>query len=113
MAQRGRPKKSKTETPAVSKKEVNQAAVDLKFLEISRIKEIEALYIDLAKVKSRVNDALNRISFIDEVETLSDAAFKAGRAYDNLDKANDKLEEMLNDLYETYDLEHWNDINDN
>jgi hypothetical protein len=113
MAQRGRPKKSKTETSVVVKKEINQAAVDLKVLEIVRTKEMEALYIDLAKVKSRINDALNRIGFIDESENLSEAAFKAGRAYNDLDKANDKLEEILDNINNTYDLEHWSDINDN
>lgn len=113
MAQRGRPKKSQTTEKAVVKKEVNQFALDIKILEIARIKEIEALYIDLARVKQNVDEALTKVGFMDEAETVADAAFRAGRAYSYLDKANDKLEEMLNNLFDSYDLEDWGDINNN
>ena len=109
---RGRKPKVKTEE-AVVKKEVNQAAVDLKVLEIARVKEIEALYTDLAKIKHQLNSAVSRIGNIDSCENLAEAAFKAGLAYNPIDQANDKLEEILDDLYETYDLEHWSDINAN
>jgi hypothetical protein len=106
-----RGRKPKETTPAIVKKEVNQFAVDLKVLEIARIKEIEALYIDLTRVKQNVDEALTKVGFMDESETVADAAFKAGRVYSFLDKANDKLEEILDTLYDAYDLEHWNDIN--
>jgi hypothetical protein len=109
---RGR-KPKETTTSAVVKKEVNQFAVDLKILEIARIKEIEALYIDLAKVKQNVDEALTRIGFMDEVDSVAAAAFKAGRTYTFLDKANDKLEEILSNLYDAYDLEDWGDITNN
>ena len=95
------------------KVQATKAEVDIKILEIARIKEIEALYVDLAKVKQNVNEALCKIGFMDESETVADAAFKAGRAYSFLDKANDKLEEILDNLYDTYDLEIWNDITNN
>ena len=108
-----RGRKPKQATPAVVKKEVNQFAVDLKVLEIARIKEIEALYIDLARVKQNVDEALTKVGFMDESETVADAAFKAGRVYSFLDKANDKLEEMLDNIYESNDFDHWNDVLDN
>jgi len=108
-----RGRKPKKTTSAVVKKEVNQFAVDLKILEIARIKEIEALYIDLARVKQNVDEALTKVGFMDEVDSVADAAFRAGRVYSFLDKANDKLEEILDTLYDAYDLDHWNDINDN
>lgn len=95
------------------KVQATKAEVDLKILEIARIKEIEALYIDLARVKQNVNEALAKIGFMDESETVADAAFRAGRAYSYLDKANDKLQEILDNLYDTYDLESWNDITNN
>ena len=95
------------------KVQATKTEVDIKILEIARIKEIEALYIDLAKVKQNVDEALTRIGFMDESETVADAAFKAGRAYSFLDKANDKLEEMLSNLYDAYDLEDWSDITNN
>ena len=95
------------------KQPATKAEVDIKILEIARIKEIEALYIDLAKVKQNVDVALIKIGFMDEAETVADAAFRAGRAYSYLDKANDKLEKMLNNLYDAYDLEHWDDITNN
>ena len=109
---RGR-KPKETTKPAVVKKEVNQFAVDLKILEIARIKEIEALYIDLARVKQNVDVALTKVGFMDESESVADAAFRAGRAYSFLDKANDKLEEILDNLYDAYDLENWSDITNN
>ena len=95
------------------KVQATKAEVDLKVLEIARVKEIEALYIDLARVKQNVDDALIKIGFMDEVDSVASAAFKAGRVYSFLDKANDKLEEMLNNLYDTYDLEDWSDITNN
>ena len=95
------------------KQPATKAEVDIKILEIARIKEIEALYIDLARVKQNVDVALTKVGFMDESETVADAAFRAGRAYSYLDKANDKLEEILDNLYDTYDLENWNDITNN
>lgn len=95
------------------KVQATKAEVDLKVLEIARVKEIEALYIDLARVKQNVDDALIKVGFMDEVDSIAAAAFKAGRVYSFLDKANDKLEEMLNNLYDTYDLEDWSDITNN
>ena len=95
------------------KVQATKAEVDIKILEIARIKEIEALYIDLARVKQNVDVALTKVGFMDESETVADAAFRAGRAYSYLDKANDKLEEILDNLYDTYDLENWNDITNN
>jgi hypothetical protein len=95
------------------KVQATKAEVDLKVLEIARVKEIEALYIDLARVKQDVDEALTRIGFMDEVDSVAAAAFKAGRTYTFLDKANDKLEEILSNLYDAYDLEDWNDITNN
>ena len=95
------------------KVQATKAEVDIKILEIARIKEIEALYIDLARVKQNVDVALTKVGFMDESETVADAAFRAGRAYSYLDKANDKLEEILDNLYDTYDLENWSDITNN
>jgi len=95
------------------KVQATKTEVDIKILEIARIKEIEALYTDLAKIKHQLNSAVSRIGNIDSCENLAEAAFKAGLAYNPIDQANDKLEEMLDDLYETYDLEHWSDITNN
>ena len=95
------------------KVQATKAEVDIKILEIARIKEIEALYIDLARVKRQIDLGLTLIGFIKDAELLSEAVFKAGRAYDKLDDTNDKLEVMLNNLFDSYDLEHWDDINNN
>ena len=50
--------------------------------------------------------------FMDEAENLSQAAFKAGRAYGPLDEVNDKIEEMLTTLYEheDFNFDHWDDV---
>jgi hypothetical protein len=95
------------------KQTASKAEVELQILELARVKEIEALYKDLANVKHAIDIALTKIGFIDSCETLSEAAFKAGRAYGPLDQANDKLAEMLSNLYDSYDLEHWDDILEN
>lgn len=77
--------------------------------------ETEVLYKDLAKIKDLLSSALRHVGFIDEVETIAEAAFKAGRAYGPLDQANDKVEEMLTSLYEheDFNFDHWDDITEN
>lgn len=95
------------------KQTASKAEVDLKTLEIARVKEIEALYNDLAKIKRYVDSALYQVGTIDSSENLAEAAFKAGKAYGSLDKANDRLQDVLQNLYETYDVEHWEDIYEN
>ena len=107
MAQRGR--KPKETTVAVK---IDHAKL-LKQFEQEQQVQLETFYKDLAKIKQKVDYALTHIGFMDDAENLSQAAFKAGRAFGPLDEANDKLEEMLEDIYSKTDLEHWDDINDN
>lgn len=104
-----RGRKSKTATPVLTPVEQ-----ELKGLYSSQHDDTVALYKDLAKIKDLLNTALRHVGFIDEVETLSEAAFKAGRAYGPLDEANDKVESMLESLYENgdFNFDHWEDIND-
>lgn len=107
MAKRGRkPKELTVATPVDHSKLLKQ------FEEEQRI-QLEALYKQLSIVKRNVDRALTQVGFMDDVESLSQAAFKAGRAYGPLDKANDDLEEILNKMYETNDLEDWDDIYEN
>jgi hypothetical protein len=89
-----------------------EAEVDLKTLETIRVNEIKDLYKDLAILKEQVSSALHRIGQMDDVSSLSEATFKAGRAYEYLNKADDKLESMLDNMYEIADLDHWSDILD-
>ena len=88
---------------------------ELKDLYSSQHDETEALYKDLAKIKDLLNSALRHVGFIDECESIAEAAFKAGRAYGPLDQANDKVEEMLTSLYENgdFDFDHWDDVVNN
>jgi len=86
MAKRGRPNKSE------------------------EVVKIEALYKDLAAIKKKVDLALTHVGTMREVDLFSEAIFKAGRAYGPLDEANDKLEEMLDNMYDTYDFTHYDDI---
>ncbi len=102
MAQRGRPKKQTA----------SKAEVDLKVLETVRIKEIEELYKDLARVKRYINSGLYQVGTIDSCENLAEAAFKAGRAYSPLDKANDNLDDILEKIREDNDFEYWDDLYD-
>jgi len=75
--------------------------------------QLERLYKDLAKVKYNIDESLRQIGFMDEAENLSQAAFRAGRAYGPLDQANEKLEEILDGIYNNTDLDHYDDIIDN
>jgi ABC-type enterochelin transport system substrate-binding protein len=111
MAQRGRPKKIQTVEPTVAVT-IDHAKLLKQFEQEQRV-QLETFYKDLAKIKHNVSVALNKIGFIDSCENLAEAAFKAGRAYDQLDEANDKLEELLDEMYNSnLDLDHWDDINE-
>jgi len=103
MAKRGRPKKAQL---------VNQAKTELKMLETVRGREQEILYNDLAKLRTNILTSLQYISDIDRSETIADAAFKAGRGYDYLNKASSQVEDMLENMYEANDFDHYDDIND-
>ena len=108
MAKRGRPAKAKTVEPTVAVK-VDHAKLLKQFEEEQRL-QLESFYKDLARVKQKVDLALTQIGFMDECDNLSQAAFKAGRAYGPLDQANDQLEEMLEKIYGETDFDHWDDI---
>jgi hypothetical protein len=95
------------------KQVATQSEVQLKLLESARINEMEQVYKDVANIKHLVDLALTQIGFIDSCENLAEAAFKSGRAYGPLDKANDKLEEILENIYDTYDFDHWGDVLNN
>jgi purine nucleoside permease len=107
MAKRGRPRKEEP-TVAVT---IDYAKL-LKQVEQEQQIQLELFYKQLALVKHYVNSSLTQVGFIDNCDTLSEAAFKAGRAYGPLDKANDKLEEMLENIYGNSDFNHWDDIID-
>jgi len=107
---RGRKPKEQAVVPVV----VDHAKLLKEFEQEQRV-QLETLYKDLAKVKYNIDESLRQIGFMDEAESLSQAAFKAGRAFGPLDQANDKLEKILDDMYNfNYDdLDHWDDIIDN
>ena len=111
MAQRGRPKKQKQELTVI-RPEVDYEKL-LKQREQEQDIQLGALYKELAKIKQKLDLALNHVGRMDDCESLSHAAFRAGRAYGPLDEANDKLEEILEDIYGKNDVDHWDDINDN
>ena len=104
MARRGRPKKELTVEVKVDHAKL------LKQSEQEQKVQMESLYKDLAKIKHQVDLALTQIGFMDSAENLSEAAFKAGRAYGPLNEANDKLEEMLEEIYGNSDFDHWEDV---
>jgi hypothetical protein len=102
---RGRKIKEEAVVPAV----VDYAKL-LKQREEEQRLQLETLYKDLAKIKHQVDLAVRQIGFMDGVENVAEAVFKAGRAYGPLDEANDKLEEILDEIYGNNDLDHWDDI---
>jgi hypothetical protein len=109
MAQRGRPKKQKTE-PVMEQNEYVKLA---KQFEQEQQVQLETLYKELANLKDKIGDALRHVALMDESETVAEAAFRAGRAYGPLSDANDKLEEVLDKMYESNDFNHWEDVLNN
>ena len=105
---RGRKPKEQAVVPVV----VDHAKLLKQFEQEHQI-QLERLYKDLAKVKYNIDESLRQIGFMDEAENLSQAAFRAGRAYGPLDQANEKLEEILDGIYNNTDLDHYDDIIDN
>ena len=104
MGKRGR-KPKELVVPAV----VDHAKLLKQFEEEQQV-QLEKLYKDLASIRHKVELALTKIGFIDEAESLSQAAFKAGRAYGPLDEASDKLQEILEGIYENNDFDHFDDM---
>lgn len=104
---RGRKPKIQTESIKIDHAKL------LKQFEQEQRLQLETLYKDLANIRHLVDLSLTQIGFMDSAENLSEAAFKAGRAYGPLDQANDKLEGMLEDMYENSDFDHWDDITQN
>jgi hypothetical protein len=109
MAQRGRPKKQKTE-PVM---EQNEYVKLTKQFEQEQQIQMEALYKELAIIKDKMGDAIRQVALIDECETVAAAAFRAGRAFGPLSEANDKLETILDNIYDANDFDHWDDLSDN
>lgn len=116
MAQRGRPKKvvptlqdALQAEKAVEKVTVNHAKL-LKQFEQEQQVQLETLYKNLANIRHLVDSALTQIGFMDECDNVSQAAFKAGRAYGPLDEAHDKIKEILDGIYSNNDFDHYEDI---
>lgn len=108
MAQRGRPKK---QTNIMTLAEMLERDVKKQEAKKEKNKELEELYIKLAKLKSIIDNAHTRVSLMDEEETISALAFKAGRAYEKLTESNNILESILDDIYNANDFEYYEDIN--
>ena len=104
-----RGRKPKVTTEAV---QIDHAKL-LKQFEQEQQVQLETMYKELAKIKHLIDSSLTQIGFMDECENLSQAAFKAGRAFGPLDEANDKLQTILEDIYAETDLDHWEDVIDN
>lgn len=109
MAKRGRKPKQEL---VVAVPTVDHAKLLKQFEQEQRV-QLETFYKELAKVKYQLDLALTHVSLMDNCETVGEAAFKAGRAYGPLNEANDKLEEMLDEMYGNNDFDHYEDIIDN
>jgi hypothetical protein len=106
MAQRGRKPKVQTAVANVDYSKL------LKEDQVKYESKIKDLYKSLADIKCVINVALREIGFIDECDTLAEAAFRGGKAYVSLDAANDKLETVLDEIHTEQDLDHWEDVSE-
>jgi hypothetical protein len=73
-------------------------------------KQKENLYKDLAVIRHLIDKSISNIGLIDSSDNLAEAAFKAGRAYDPLDEAMDKLVDILDKMREDNDFDHFEDL---
>ena len=105
---RGRKPKIKTEETVAVK--VDHAKL-LKQFEYQQRIQLEVMYKDLADIRKKIDYALTHIGNMKEVDLFSEAIFKAGRAYGPLNEANDKLEEILDNIHDNNDFDHWDDDN--
>lgn len=77
--------------------------------QINRL-EIQKLYRNLAIIRDLMNKSISHIGNIDTADNLAEASFKAGRAYDPLDAAMDKLVEILDKMREDNNFDHYEDF---
>ncbi len=73
-------------------------------------KQKENLYKDLAVIRHLIDKSISHIGNIDTADNLAEASFKAGRAYDPLDEAMDKLVDILDKMREDNDFDHFEDL---
>ncbi len=73
-------------------------------------KQKENLYKDLAVIRHLIDKSISHIGNIDTADNLAEASFKAGRAYDPLDAAMDKLVDILDKMREDNDFDHFEDL---
>ena len=105
MAKRGRkPKNAIVASPAI-----DHAKLLKQFEEEQRV-QLEELYTTLAKMKNTAEEAQEKIGDMDSVSSIAEAGFKAGRAYGSLIQICDKLEEILDGIFEKNDFEYYGDI---
>lgn len=103
-------KTSKKGTPLGSIKLLEES---IESLQKRRCSDLEDIYKNLASLKLLVDNAVERLVNIDQSKGLADAAFNAGIAYADINKASDKLYEMLEGIYDTNDFDHWDDVLNN
>ena len=107
MAKRGRKPKNATVATKVDHAKL------LKQFEQEQLVQLETFYRSLAKIKRDVDVALNHVINMENCDSLSESVFKAGRAFGPLDEANDRLEDMLEEIFGNNDFDHWDDVLEN
>lgn len=86
-------------------KSANEIKTELKTMHHVREIEQEILYKDLKAISTKIDAALMRIAEMRDSENFAEAMFKAGRAFDPLNEASDKLDDMVTDLYVNNDFD--------
>lgn len=86
-------------------KSANEIKAELNTMHHVRKIEQEILYKDLKGIANKVDAALSKISEMRESENFAEAMFKAGRAFNPLNEASDKLEEMVTELFIANDFD--------
>lgn len=104
MAQRGRKPKIKTVITEVDYSKL------LKEDQLKYETKMKSLYKKLSTIKYEINSSLYELNNISECKTLAEAAYIAGKSHVPLYTANDKLEDVLDEMYDEEDFDHWDDI---
>ena len=105
MAKRGR----KPKTATVASPAIDHAKL-LKQFEQEQIVQLQTMYKSLAKIRSLVEICIEKLQDVSNASSHVEATFEAGRAYQSVTKAHDKLEQILDEMYDNNDLDYYTDI---
>lgn len=97
MAQRGRPKKKTVPTITITKKSSGYSVTKE---QIAKLREIEEY----------IGDVRRALAHFDEYESLAKMAFYAGESHSLINKVEDMIGDVLEDITDESKIPEWNEL---